>query len=129
MLRGYHLQGEPASEVAQDPHGAARHRRGDPPPPLEAFAPQQRDLLISTSRAGFWQAALRDPGTRLHQQVTQAIETRGRVTVDVLYGDHEGGQPSITRFVLLPQAGSWRCDAARHWSLPISNELHDLGFT
>src|SRR5579863_10085667 len=28
MLHGYHLQGEPASQVAQDPAGAARHRRG-----------------------------------------------------------------------------------------------------
>ena len=46
--------------------------------------------------------------------------TRGRITVDVLYGDHEGRQPSVTRFVLLPEADSWRCDATRYWSLPPS---------
>ena len=125
VLRGYHLHGEAASDVAQDPRGPARHLRGDPPPHLRTFSPQQRDLLISTRRAGFWQAALRDPSTRLYQEVTQAIGTGGRVTVDVLYGDHEGGQPSITRFVLLPEAGSWRCDATRYWSLQASQEPSD----
>ncbi|HMD94009.1 MAG TPA: hypothetical protein VKG80_15375 [Trebonia sp.] len=61
VLSGYHLQGEPASHVAHDPGGPARHLRGDQPPQPRAFSPQQRDLLISTRRAGFWQAALRDP--------------------------------------------------------------------
>ena len=117
MLRGYHLQGEPASEVARDPRGAAGHLRGDPPPDTRAFSRQQRDLLISTQRAGFWQAALRDPQSKLYGEVAQAISTGGRITVDVLYGDHEGGQPSVTRFVLLPEAGSWRSDTTRHWSL------------
>jgi hypothetical protein len=128
MLRGYRLEGEPAARAAGDPRGVARHLRGDPPPPLQAFSPQQRDLLIGTNRAGFWQAALRDPETVLHKEVAQAIETQGRLTVDVLYGDHEGGQPSVTRFVLLPDGGSWRCDATRYWSLPASEELRDLGF-
>ena len=129
LLRGYHLQGEPASDVAQDPRGPAQHLRGDPPPQARAFSRQQRDLLISTRRPGFWQAALREPTTQLHKEVAQAIETLGRVTVDVLYGDHEGGQPSVTRFVLMPEATSWRCDATRHWSLPTSEVLRDFGFT
>ena len=118
MLRGYRLQGEPAVDVAQDPRGPARHLRGDPSPEPRTFSPQQRDLLISTGRAGFWQAALRDPETPLYKEIAGAAETGGRVTVDVLYGDHEGGQPWVTRFVLLPEAGSWRCDATRYWSLP-----------
>jgi hypothetical protein len=133
LRRGYHLKGESAGEVAQDPRGAARHLRGDRPPALETFSPQQRDLLISTRRAGFWQAALRDPRSRSYQEVAQAVETLGRVTVDVLYADHEGEQPSVTRFVLLPQARSWRCDATRHWSLPPASPARPgagrLGFT
>jgi hypothetical protein len=129
MLRGYRLEGELGSNVARDPLGVARHLRGDPVPQPQAFSPQQRDLLISTSRVGFWQAALRDPEALQHKEIAQAIETRGRVTVDVLYGDHEGGQPAITRFVLLPEAGAWRCDAVRHWSLPARAELRDLGFS
>ena len=131
VLSGYHLQGEPASHVAHDPGGPARHLRGDQPPQPRAFSPQQRDLLISTRRAGFWQAALRDPAIPRSRdpatprsrdpaarQLTAAISSRGRITVDVRYGDHEGRQPSVTRFVLLPEADSWRCDATRYWSLP-----------
>ena len=118
VLRGYHIQAEAASHVAQDPRGPAQHLRGDHPPQPREFSPQQRDLLISTRRAGFWQAALRDPRTPLYGEVTRAIGTRGRIAVDVLYGDHEGSQPSVTRFVLLPEADSWRCDATRYWSLP-----------
>lgn len=128
-LRGYRLQGEPASDVTQDPRGVARHLRDDLSLQPRTFSLQQRDLLISTGRAGFWQAALRDPGTALYKEIERAVQTRGRVTVDVLYGDHEGGQPSVTRFVLLPDAGSWRCDAVRYWSLPASKELHGFGFT
>ena len=128
MLHGYRLQGETASEVAKDPRGVAGHLRGDPAPPPGSFAPQQRDLLISATRAGFWQAALRDPAAPVYQEIAQAVATGGRVTVDVLYGDHEGGQPSVTRFVLLPVAGAWRCDATRYWSLPPGRALRNLGF-
>ena len=35
----------------------------------------------------------------------EAIARRGRITVDLLYGDHEGGQPTMSRFVLLPGEG------------------------
>jgi hypothetical protein len=129
MLRGYRLQGEPVSNIAQDPSGVARHLRGDSAPLPRAFSPQQRDLLISGSRAGFWQAALRDPVTPLYKEIALAVDTGGRVTVDVLYGDQEGGQPAITRFVLLPEAGSWRCDATRYWNLQPSSELREFGFT
>ncbi len=41
LLRGYHLQGEPAGSVAQDPRGPARHLRGDLAPEVRAFAPQR----------------------------------------------------------------------------------------
>lgn len=129
LLCGYRLEGESEGNLAHDPRGVARHLRGDPAPQPQAFSPQQRDLLISTRRVGFWQAALRDPGAPLYKEIARAIENRGRVTVDVLYGDHEGGQPAITRFVLLPEAGGWRSDAVRHWSLPASKELRDLGFS
>ena len=128
MLHGYRLRGEPAGEVAKDPRGVAGHLRGDPAPQPGTFAPQQRDLLISATRSGFWQAALRDPAAPVYQEVGQAVATGGRVTVDVLYGDHEGGQPSVTRFVLLPHEGAWRCDATRYWSLPPGRALRDLGF-
>jgi hypothetical protein len=128
LLRGYRVEGEVRSEVTRDPRDVARHLRGDPPPQAESFSVQQRDLLISTRRPGFWQAALRDPATSRYKEIKRAIESGGRITVDVLYGDHEGGQPAVTRFVLLPDAAAWRFDAVRYWSLPVNKELRGLGF-
>jgi hypothetical protein len=131
VLRAYHLQADPARTIAEDPRGVARHRRGDGPPSVPSFAPQQRDLLISSGRIGFWQAALRDPGAPLYAATAEALDTAGRITVDVLYGDHEGGQPTITRLVLLPdEGGAWRCDATHHWNLgSITEDLREFGFT
>jgi hypothetical protein len=117
LLRGYHLEAESAEIVARDPSGVARHRRGDRPPEGHRFAEQQRDLYIPTGNVGFWQAALRDANDQRYAQVSEAIQTAGRVTIDLLYTDHEGGQPTITRFVLLPDDDAhWRCDVTRHWS-------------
>jgi hypothetical protein len=45
-----------APNHARPPRGG-RAPAGCPPPEPLAFSRQQRDLLISTSRAGFWQAA------------------------------------------------------------------------
>jgi hypothetical protein len=121
QLRGYHLEPEPADRVAHDPLGPARHRRGDSAPDRSEFLEQQRDLYVAAGDVGFWQAALRDPRTELHQATTDAIRSSGRITIDLLYGDHEGGQPTITRFVLLPgQEHEWRCDVTRHWSLKLA---------
>lgn len=115
-LDGYHLDAEPADRVLADPHGPARHRRGDAPPNPDQFAQQQRDLYIAPGDTGAWQAALRDLQSPLRFATKQALRTRGRLTIDLLYGDLEGGQPTITRLVVLPSAGeTWRCDVARHW--------------
>jgi hypothetical protein len=118
LLRGYHIEAESAQDVAQDPLGPARHRRGDQAPDPSTFSEQQRDLFVASGGLGFWQAALRDPGERRYERTRDAIGTAGRITVDLLYTDHEGGQPTITRFVLLPGTdGRWRCDVTRYWSL------------
>ncbi len=73
---------------------------------------------MPSGELGFWQVAVRDPQAQLHRDLDLAIDTRGRVTVDVLYTDHDGGQPTITRFVLLADDSErWRCDVTRHWTL------------
>jgi hypothetical protein len=121
LLRGYHLQADSAASVAQDPLGPARHRRGEHPPPMSAFSEQQRDIYVPPGGLGAWQAAFRDPADERHRRLSEAIRTSGRITVDLLYGDHEGGQPTITRFVLLPEEQDrWRCEVTRHWSAPES---------
>jgi hypothetical protein len=118
LLRGYSLQADTAEQVARDPLGPARHRKGDVAPNPSAFSEQQRDLYIPAGDSGFWQSALRDRQTELYRAVSEAAHSGGRITVDLLYTDHEGGQPTITRFVLLPgERERWRCDVTRHWSL------------
>lgn len=115
-LQGYRLDPEPADRVQTDPLGPARHRRGAQAPDPATFAQQQRDLYIAAGDTGFWQAALRDPTSSTYTATQRAHHTRGRLTVDLLYGDLEDGQPTITRFVLLPAPpDAWRCDTTHHW--------------
>jgi hypothetical protein len=119
LLRGYHLEAESAERARRDPQGPARHRRGDLAPPLASFSEQQRDLYVPPGGIGCWQAALRDPADERHRRLLEAIGSAGRVTVDLLYTDHEGGQAAITRFVALAERGErWRCEVTRHWSAP-----------
>jgi hypothetical protein len=118
VIEGYRLQAESADEVAGDPAGAARHRRGDPSPAADEFHVQQRDIFVAPGDSGIWQAALRDPAGALEARTRAALATRGRLTVDVLYADQQGDQRSATRFVLLARDdGGWSCDVARHWRL------------
>jgi hypothetical protein len=118
VLQGYRLEADGADRLAASPLAATRHMRGDRPPPTSEFRRQQRDLYVAAGRAGFWQAALRDVEDPLHRSTSEAIATGGRITIDVLYGDHDDGQQSVTRIVLLPGEGdNWRADVTRHWRL------------
>jgi hypothetical protein len=82
------------------------------------FRRLSRDLYIAGGDQGFWQGALRDPEDPLFIDARKAIEARERVAVDVLYGDHEGGQRTITRFALWPAGeDSWLTTTTRHWNV------------
>jgi hypothetical protein len=84
----------------------------------ERFRRQSRDLYIAAGDVGFWQGALRDRDDDAYVAVLQAIEQRQRMTVDLLYSDHEGGQRAISRFGLFPaQASGWMFTVVRHWNL------------
>jgi hypothetical protein len=86
--------------------------------PVEDFHPLTRDLYIAPGEAGFWQGAFRDPRDPMFAEARSAIEEPRRVTIDVLYGDHELGQRSITRFSLSPRGdGHWLATVARHWNV------------
>ena len=65
------------------------------------FRPQTRDLYTAPGDIGFWQGALRDPTDPQYEQMKKAVETRQPVTIDLLYGDYEGGQRVQTRFGLV----------------------------
>jgi hypothetical protein len=74
-------------------------------PPPEQFRLNSRDLYVPVNDTGFWQAAYRDPEDPEYGPAVEAIKKRVPVAIDVLYGDHEGGQRVITRFSLVPRDG------------------------
>ena len=65
-------------------------------------------LLIDTREQELDALAGEDTGALCPNVTRDAIAARGRIGVEVLYGDHELGQRSITLFVLNPRDdGSW----------------------
>ncbi len=92
--------------------GDAEH--GDP----ATFRRLTRDLYVPPSDRGFWQGALRDPSDPLFEPVRDAIKDREPFTVELLYGDYEGGQRMITRFAITPMSDDrWMAISSRHWNL------------
>jgi hypothetical protein len=80
--------------------------------------PQTRDLYVPAGDTGFWQGAIREPDDPFRVGLREAFMSGGILTVDLLYGDHEGGQLTISRFFLTREEdGHWRPGVARHWAL------------
>jgi hypothetical protein len=89
-----------------------------PRPELDEFHPQTRDLYLPAGDVGFWQAAFRDQDDPQYDEACKAVTSRGQMTVDILYGDHEGGQRVITRFGLMPRGDEgWLLTAGRYWNV------------
>jgi hypothetical protein len=88
-------------------------------PPLDGFRRLSRDIYIPVGDVGFWQGVFRDPDTDEFRAAADAIRAREAVTIDVLYGDHEGGQRTISRFGMTPHQNGegWIISAARHWNI------------
>jgi hypothetical protein len=93
-------------------------RLEDSHPQAEDFTRLTRDLYVPVGDVGFWQGAFRDPAAPEFAAAREAIEERTYLTIDLLYGDHEGGQRMISRYVLNPREdGAWIAAAGRHWNL------------
>jgi hypothetical protein len=85
---------------------------------IEGFRRLTRDIYVAPGGLGFWQGALRDRTEPLFQAVALAITERERLTLDLLYGDHEGGQRTISRFSIAPTGeGTWVSAVGRHWNI------------
>jgi hypothetical protein len=99
-----------------------RDMRGDDQPGPADFINQTRDLYVSPGDIGFWQGAFRDPGSPDYKAAREAIIDAEALTVDLLYGDQEGGQRVITRFVLRSsREGTWISSATHHWNVDRPN--------
>jgi hypothetical protein len=89
---------------------------GAPADPDE-FRRQSRDLYIPPGGTGFWQGALRDADDRDRAPLLDAVKNGERVIIDLLYGDVEGGNRTISRFSLSPEGDVWRAIVVRHFQL------------
>jgi hypothetical protein len=91
------------------------------PTPLEDFTRLTRDLYVAPGDIGFWQGSFRDPASEGYRAARRAVEAPQRMSVDVLYGDFEGGQRVISRFMLTPREGEdgtrWFSGVGRHWNV------------
>ena len=87
------------------------------PTPLEDFTLLTRDIYIAPADVGFWQGSFRDPRSEGYRDARAAIEASQRVSIDVLYGDFEGGQRVVSRFSLTPREGNWYASVGFHWNI------------
>lgn len=91
------------------------------PTPLEDFTTLTRDLYIAPDDVGFWQGAFRDSTSDSYRTAHRAVETPQRMSIDILYGDFEGGQRVISRFLLSPLDVDgelrWFASVGRHWNV------------
>jgi hypothetical protein len=106
VLHGWQIR--PRRPSASDDHG-------DP----AEFRALQRDLYVAPGDTGYWQGALRDRDDPVYDEVRSALDARQPLAVEVLYGDHEGGQRTISRYGLMPSddGPDWTCTVLRHWQL------------
>jgi hypothetical protein len=89
---------------------------------LKDFRRLTRDLYVPPGDVGFWQGAFRDTEDPMFAQAAAAVTQHEPVTVDLLYGDHEGGQHTISRFGLIPRPdGAWITAVSRHWNIERSD--------
>lgn len=84
--------------------------------PVEAMRLLQRDLYIAPGDVGYYQIAFREGDRDLPDGLAAAIEA-GAISVEVLYGDYEGGQRMISRYAVRSLGDRWQVSTIRHWQL------------
>jgi hypothetical protein len=105
LLHGWYPA--PGFALQDRPHAAA-----------EEFRRLVIDLYIPAGGTGYWEAAVRDVDDPVRSELVRSIADRRAFTVELLYGDQQGGQRTISRFTVLPAGeDGWYAQAGRHWSL------------
>ena len=91
------------------------------PPSTDEFRRQQRDIYIPPGEAGFWQGAIRDRSDPAYDEIRSAMRSGARVSIDLIYGDYEGGQRTIARIGLTKdgevERDDYRAEAGRYWNV------------
>jgi hypothetical protein len=97
---------------------ALRDGRAAQQPPSESFRRLSRDLYIPAGGTGFWQGAMREADDEMRAGIDEAFAAGEPLVVDLLYGDYEGGQRTISRFsVTRTDQDAWLAGVVRHWRL------------
>jgi hypothetical protein len=87
----------------------------DQPSAMSEFRRLTRDIYVPPADYSVWQGALRDPSDPLFTTISRAIGRRTQLIVELLYGDMEGGQRTISRFTFNPAGdGGWLVALVRH---------------
>jgi hypothetical protein len=91
-------------------------------PPLDTFRSQSRDLYVPPGDTSFWQGAFREHDAEALASFGAAVADHTPFTVDLLYGDLEGGQRTISRFTVVhigddDEPSNWIVSVTRHWNL------------
>ena len=96
---------------------APNFHREDPVAPDE-FVRQGIDIYVPPNGVALWESALREPAEAIFGDIAACITDRESFVVDVLYGDQDGGQRSISRFIVLPAGDDgWFTQVPRHWNV------------
>jgi hypothetical protein len=76
------------------------------------------DIYVAPGDSGYWLGTFRDQSDPMFAQAAAAIRARQAVIIDLLYGDSEGGQHTISRFNMSPIGeNDWIAGVVRHWNL------------
>jgi hypothetical protein len=92
-------------------------------PDPDDFRHQNRDILIAPDDIGFWQGAFRDSSDPQYEEAVAAVNKNEVLTIDLLYGDYEGGQRVISRMMVQRSPndtagrGAWLASVVRHWNV------------
>ncbi len=118
VIHGWRVEPRPASGTGSPTGGQ------ETAPDLAQFTRQQLDLYIPAGDTGYWLGALRDPRQPIFRRIREATEADELLQVDVVYGDHEGGQRTIVRFVISP----WSEDEGRPAAAPEGRRASTLRY-
>lgn len=89
---------------------------------VDTFRSQGRDLYVPPGDSSFWQGAFREGDPDEQARFGDVIGRREPLTIELLYGDLEGGQRTISRFTVVPfgdetDPSNWIVSVTRHWNL------------
>jgi len=118
-MRVHHAGGPLAHKYAP----ALLRDEGDEPPRRCTRASWKGGQLthapVPAGDTGFWQGAIRDPEDPSHGPLLAAAQNGLRIALDLLYGDHEGGQRTVARFIMAPneESGGRSARVLRYWNI------------